>query len=143
MYTASMSVQSTKCQFCTKMLSCLLVVKHSYGGTVQCFCPHYHTPLPLPLSYHHQLTDSFSFKHPHNQSYGAITTLFKTPFGNSSSPNTVVCAHGFNPFSFLIVFAKHDDHLFRGYAFTTSSMVSLWTSCSRMGGVTLSLAMRQ
>jgi len=136
MRTARMSGQSTKYRdaselssyywrYYTILLSTQLL-SHDYQY-------HYHLITNLLLS----------FKHARNQSYGAITTLFNTPVGKSSSPRTVVCAHGFKPFSLRIVFAKHDDHLFRGYAFTTSWMVSLCTSCSRIGGVMLSMVTRQ
>lgn len=61
-------------------------------------------------------------------SYGAMTWLFNTPLGKSSSPNAVVCAHGFSPFSLRIVPAKHEDHPWRGKFFVTLSIVPLWTN---------------
>ena len=85
-----------------------------------------------------------------NSSQGAINLFPSTPSGKASSPRCVVCAHltqvkpnpshnpkekngeqthGFNPFSLLIVAAKHPLHPLLGYAPTTASIVSLCTKC--------------
>jgi hypothetical protein len=77
-----------------------------------------------PLFTQHLTNPSLTYS-----SYGFINSFPSTPSGKSLSPRCVVWAHGFNPFSFLIVFAKHPLHPFLGNSFTTSSIVSLLTRC--------------